>query len=159
MIMLTLYCILLSYSSLPIGHRVSDTIVQVNVPEITAQPGKSAEIKVFISVKKGYHIQANQVTDEFIIPTTMEIETQEIIVTEKQIFPPSRKFKLPGASDPLLVYEGDFVITIPIKVHEVKNGRYDLPAKLSYQACDERMCYAPKTIVFSVGIVITSKMA
>ena len=152
--MLTLSLILLSLFST--CNALGDTIVQVNVPDVTVQAGKRAEIRVFVSVKKGYHIQANHVNDEFIRPTTMEIKAQEIVITEKQTFPQSKKFRLPGMSNPLLVYEGDFVITVPIKALEVKNGEYALSAKLSYQACDERMCYAPKTILFSVGIVITS---
>jgi|SRR6516225_812657 hypothetical protein len=150
--------ILLSYFLLGNEQEAGDTIVQVNVPEVTVQAGKGADIKVFVSVKKGYHIQANDVKDEFIIPTTLEMETQNIIVTEKEIFPHSSRFKLQGTSDPLLVYEGDFLITIPIKARDVKNGKYFLTAKLNYQACDERICYAPRTIVFSVDIVITSKV-
>ena len=151
--------IFLSFFSPCNDHGIGDTIVKVNVGEVTVQAGKRAEIAVSVSVKKGYHIQANHVKDEFIIPTTIEMETQEIVVTEKQIFPQTKEFKLAGTTDPLLVYEGDFVITIRIKATEVKDGKYVLPAKLRYQACDERMCYAPKTIDFSIRVVIGSKVA
>jgi hypothetical protein len=141
------------------GQGISDAIVHVNVPEVRVQAGKRTEISVFVSVRKGYHIQANQVTDELIIPTTMEMEAQDIVVAEKQIFPSAKRFKLSGSTDPLLVYDGDFVITIPITASEVKNGKYVIPAKLHYQACDEKMCYAPQTVVFSVDVLITSKVA
>ena len=49
-----------------------------------------------IEIKKGYHIQANKVNDELLVPTTIEINEDKNITTGRQEFPPSKKFKLEG---------------------------------------------------------------
>lgn len=137
------------------SQTINDSIVQVTVPEVIAHAGKRAVINVYVSVKKGYHIQANKVNDEFIIPTTVEIGTHEMITTGKQLFPAGRKFKLEGTSDYLLVYDGVFKITIPFKVHEkIKKGKYLLDSKLHYQACDAKICFFPKTVGFSIAVKV-----
>ena len=141
---------------LPCKEQASvDSIVKVNAPEVPAYAGKSGEIHIYVTIKKGYHIQANKVNDDFIIPTTFEINTGEIITTGKQSFPSGKKFRLEGTSDYLLVYDGVFKITIPFKTFEkIKKGKYTLDAKLHYQACDNKTCYSPKTVVFSVAVKV-----
>ena len=136
-------------------QAVADNIVQVTVPEVIVHAGKTATINMYVSIKKGYHIQANKVIDGFIVPTTIEIENHEIITTGEYVFPICKKFKLEGTSDYLLVYDGSFKITIPFKTDErVQKGKYDLEAKLHYQACDAKTCFFPKTVAFSVSIKV-----
>jgi hypothetical protein len=141
---------------LPCKEKASvDSIVKVNAPEVTAYAGKSGEIHIYVTIKKGYHIQANKVNDDFIIPTTFEINTGEIITTGKQSFPSGKKFRLEGTSDYLRVYDGVFKITIPFKTFEkIQKGKYTLDAKLHYQACDNKTCYSPKTVVFSIAVKV-----
>jgi hypothetical protein len=134
---------------------IKDSIVHLTVPEVTIQAGKEGLINAHVSVKNGYHIQANKVNDEFIIPTTLDIDTGEIITTGKIVFPKSKKFKLEGTSDYLLVYDGDFKIVIHFKASEkVQKEKYKLEAKLHYQACDHRTCFFPKTIIFPIVIKV-----
>jgi len=133
----------------------TDSVVRVTVPEVKVQAGKIAKINVHVSVEKGYHIQANKVNDEFIIPTTLEINTQESIITGEKAFPEGKRFKLEGTSDYLLVYDGNFKITIPFKTDKkIQKGRYKLEGKLHYQACDAKTCFFPKTVAFSVAIKV-----
>ena len=141
---------------LPCKEQASvDSIVKVNAPEVTAYAGKSGEIHIYVTIKKGYHIQANKVNDDFIIPTTFEINTGEIITTGKQSFPSGKKFRLEGTSNYLRVYDGVFKITMPFKTFEkIQKGKYTLDAKLHYQACDNKTCYSPKTVVFSITVKV-----
>jgi hypothetical protein len=138
------------------GYRVdTGEVVKITVPEIIVQAGKSAKIIVHVSVEKGYHIQANKVNDELLIPTTLEIDQQETIVTGQQIFPAGKKFKLEGTSDYLLVYDGNLKITIPFKTDKkIQKGEYRIKGKLRYQACDNKTCFFPKAILFFVPIKI-----
>ncbi|HEV8505046.1 MAG TPA: protein-disulfide reductase DsbD domain-containing protein [Chitinophagaceae bacterium] len=133
----------------------SDTIVKVVAPGVSAHAGKDAVVNVSVLVKKGYHIQAHKVNDEFIIPTSLDIVENNIIITGKQAFPAGKKFKIEGSENYLLVYDGEFKITIPFKVQEeIPKGKYTLQAKLHYQACDDKTCFAPKTINFDIGVQV-----
>lgn len=134
-------------------EKSTDDIVTLNVPEIIVSPGKNGVIQVNVTVKKGYHIQANKVQDEFIIPTTLEITASDIIATDNQLFPAAKKFRLEGTKDHLLVYDGNFKIKVPFRTKEkLEKGEYKLGATLHYQACDNKTCFFPKGIDFTISL-------
>jgi len=138
-----------------LNRSISEQIVKITVPDIAVYAGKSSLIILDVEVKEGYHIQANKVNEEFLIPTTVEVVTDEDIEQGKQLFPVAKKFKLEGTNNFLDVYDGKFQITIPFKTQlGVKKGTYDLQAKFRYQACDFKSCLFPKTIEFIIPLTI-----
>ncbi len=133
----------------------SSDIVQIHVPTVTVYAGKSSMISIEVEVKQEYHIQANKVKDKFLIPTTVQVTSDEKIIMEKQIFPATKKFKLEGTDDFLDVHDGTFKISIPFKVKKgMQKGKYTLPAKLQYHACDSKTCLSPKIIDFVIQIEV-----
>jgi hypothetical protein len=143
--------------SLLIGNKqwVSADVLKITVPEVVVSAGNSSVIKMKIEIKKGYHIQANKVNDELLIPTTLEITEDKNITTGTQEFPPAKKFKLEGTDNFLDVYDGAFEIRISFKtMKKIPKGEYILNAKLHYQACDNRTCLFPKNIGVSIYIKI-----
>lgn len=132
-----------------------DLVVKVTAPEVKVDAGKSAVIHIMIAVKEGYHIQANKVRDEFLIPTTLEINSDKKIITRKAVFPPAKKYKLEGTEEFLKVFDGNFEISIPFKTQKnIERGKYMLHAKLHYQACDSRSCLFPKIIDFNIPLQV-----
>jgi DsbC/DsbD-like thiol-disulfide interchange protein len=130
-------------------------IVKIMVPEIVAHTGKSTVLKMKVEIKKGYHIQANKVNDDFLITTKLEITEYKNIITGIQQFPPPKKFKLDDPDILLDVYDGVFAIRIPVTVEkEISKGKHILKANLQYQACDNKTCLFPKTIAFSFTIKV-----
>lgn len=130
-------------------------IVKITVPEIVVHAGKSTVLKIKIEVKKGYHIQANKVNDDFLIPTNLEINDYNNIITGMPQFPSPKKFKLEGSDILLDVYDGVFEIKIPTTVEkEIPKGKHILKASLQYQACDNKSCLFPKTIEFSFTLKV-----
>lgn len=130
-------------------------IVKITVPEIVAHAGESTVLKMKIEIKKGYHIQANKVNDDFLIPTNLEIIEYKNIITGMQQFPPPKKFKLEDLDILLDVYDGVFEIRIPTTVEkEIPKGKHILKANLQYQACDNKTCLFPKTIAFFFTIKV-----
>ena len=150
--MMRLLIIFLLSSIMALG-QVSEELVKVNVPNVTVQAGKQSVISVSVEVKSGYHIQANAVKDEFIIPTTLEINGGKEFIIQKQIFPPAKKFKLEGADQYLDVYDGRFEIqTFFIAQKKTQKNVHHLNGKLNYQACDSVRCLFPRTIEFSIEV-------
>jgi uncharacterized protein len=130
-------------------------ILKISVPEIVVSAGKSAVIKIQVEIKKGYHIQANKVNDELLIPATVKIDEVKNIITGRQKFPGAKKFKLEGTDDFLDVYDGVFEIRVPFKtIEKIPKGRYILNGKLHYQACDNKTCQFPKSLEFSIPIKV-----
>ena len=136
----------------------SSDIVTINIKESIVYTGEGNWVEIGVNVKEGYHINANTVSDEFLIPTTLEIKSNEFLIVRDQEFPPARQFKLEGTDNFLSVYDGKFLIKLfVIPVKNVAEGKYILKARLQYQACDSRTCFFPRDIDFSIHVEVRSK--
>jgi len=143
-------------SSFAVSEQIrANEIVKVNVPKVIVQAGKSSVINITVEVKNGYHIQANKVNNEFIIPTTLEINDDKEIILKKQVFPSAKKFKLEGTDEHLDVYDERFAISIFFRTRkEIQRGIRQLNGKLNYQACDSVRCLFPRVIDFSIDVEV-----
>lgn len=149
--------LILSFAYLLAGkiQPTSPAIVTVNVTESIVYVGISPMITIWVEVKKGYHIQANRVNDESLIPTTLEVNDDKNITISKQEFPLSKKFKLEGTETFLDVYDGKFLIKLFLSpVAKTRTGKFVLDAKLRYQACDSKSCLFPRIIDFSIPVEV-----
>ncbi|MEX2232423.1 MAG: hypothetical protein WD824_09700 [Cyclobacteriaceae bacterium] len=143
-------------SSFTAGSQINaDEIVKVNSPGVIVKAGNHSMINVAIEVKNGYHIQANKVDNEFIIPTTLEMSYGKDIIVKKQVFPSAKKFRLEGTNEYLDVYDGRFEIGIFFRTQkEIQKGIHRLDGKLNFQACDSIRCLSPRGIEFSMEIEV-----
>ncbi len=126
---------------------------------VTASPSKkdffvSENIKVNIKaeIQSGFHINANKISDPDLIPTMMEIESGDLKVS-KISWPAAQKFKFSFSETELEVYEGS--INIPVILKAAKNtkpGKYEIKGSFHYQACNDRACFSPKDVPFSVTV-------
>ena len=142
-------------NSFIVSGQINEDLVKVNVPKVIVQAGKGSVISISVEVKNGYHIQAHEVTDEFIKPTTLEVDGGKEFIIEKQVFPPAKKFKLEGTDQYLDVYDGRFEIqTFFIARKKIQKNVMHLNGKLNYQACDSVRCLFPRTIEFSIDVEV-----
>ena len=149
--------LIISFARLLAGNiqLTSPAIVTVIVTESNVYDGISTMIPIRVEVKEGYHIQANRVDDESLIPTTLEVNDDKNIIIGRQEFPLSKKFQLEGTDTFLNVYDGEFQIKLFLRaVAKMQTGKYALKAKLRYQACDSRSCLFPKVIDFSIPLEV-----
>jgi uncharacterized protein len=150
-----LLIILLIHSSIEKNLFTPLILVKIMPRQVTVQAGRNGVIRILVKVKKGYHIQANKVSDEFMIPTTLEIDPEKDIITGQQVFPPGKKFKLEGSETLAEVYDGTFEVRMPFTTTEkTKKGRRQLNAKLHYQGCDFKQCYFPSRVDFAIPIEV-----
>jgi len=137
------------------NRRATDSIVQINLPEVHIHAGEMGVVNLSVTVKEGYHVQAHVVYDEFLIPTTIEVPDSEIISVVGTRFPPGKKFRLEGASDYLYVYDGDFTVTISfVTKKKIQRKKYSLHGNLHYQACDMKTCLRPRSTDFVIQLTI-----
>ena len=122
---------------------------------LTVSKGQTAELTVRAQIKKGFHIQANPAADEFLIPTTLTIETIKGIIPEEPIYPPGIAYRLKGIEEDLLTYEDEVMIKLPVKVLDsAPTGNASLTGKLKYQPCDDRSCFFPRSVPVVIPIEI-----
>ncbi len=120
---------------------------------------ENIRVNLKADIQSGYHINANNVSDPDLIPTTLEVDAGSL-KAGKISWPGSHKFKFSFSETELDVYEGSITIGINLKASkDIKPGKYDVTGKLNYQACNDRACFAPKDVPFSVTVTIKEDTA
>lgn len=114
------------------------------------------EAQLDFKIQSGWHINANKIEDEFLIPTEIKIENSNIKI-EEIIYPEGEKITLGFSKNPLIVYSENFEIKVRGKIEkEIEN----LEGKISFQGCNDEMCIPPQELSFSIkfekGEVISS---
>lgn len=112
------------------------------------------KITVSITVPDKWHVNANEVTDEFLKPSSIEVKAEGIEFGDAVWPAPIREYN-EALELEILTFRGTFTVEIPVK-GVAKNGDgseagYDslgTEVTFHYQACDNSICLAPasKTI-------------
>lgn len=109
-----------------------------------------------ISIKEHFHINSYKVEDPTLIKTTVSVNSDKFKL-DNLFFPADKKLKFEFSENEINVYKGDIIVGLSLlPISKVENGKYELSVGLNYQACDDKVCYAPKSISQKVNIEINS---
>ena len=115
--------------------------------------GEPQMVELRFRVEDGFHINSHTPKDELLIPTAIRFNTGSVVKVVDAAYPKGSTFRLPvGDGETLDVYQGEF--RVEVKVVAPK-GSSTLVGVLKYQACDNAVCYPPKTL--SVVVAVTGK--
>ncbi len=110
-----------------------------------------------IYVKEKYHINSYEVSDPTLIQTSLSSASDNFTIS-KIYFPKDELLKFEFSATQLRVYEHEIIVGVLLKPKEgLADGNYSVPLNISYQACDDKVCYSPKTWKDSVQVTIDSK--
>jgi hypothetical protein len=117
-------------------------------PVETIMRGKATTVTLHFQVERGYHVNSNKPTAEYLIPTALKLEPPTDIMIGKVTYPPGEEMSFAFApDDKLSVYSGGFDIAVAIRpLVGVMATKYSVRGNLKYQACDKAACYPPKQL-------------
>ncbi len=117
----------------------------VTAPEaVVAEPGSRREARFEVTVRDGFHVQANPASERFLVPLRLELPGNGAVEVDEAVYPAGRPHRLRGASRDLSVYGGSFALTVPLVVGaSAVAGEVRLVGSLQYQACSDRVCLRP----------------
>ncbi len=119
------------------------------------RPGSSVRAAIQVRLPEGLHVNSNKPRDPLLIPVVLTIEPPPGISVTEIVYPEATDLVQQGADQPLAVFERQFVIGIQLAIaDDVETGEIVVPARLRYQACDERVCYVPATASTSWTLLI-----
>jgi thiol:disulfide interchange protein DsbD len=124
--------------------------------ESDAVPGAPVRAAVQVRIPDRFHVQSDAPRDPTLIPTVLTIDAPAGVKVAEIVFPMATEFVQIGQAQPLLVFEHEFTIGVQFDVADtVPAGRTEVPARLRYQACDDRLCYPPVTtdILWTLTVV------
>lgn len=119
-----------------------------------AKIGSMVEVPVPLSLQEGYHVNSNRPSDEYLIPLKLTWSKGALEPAEV-VYPKPILYKIQSEPKPLSVYSGSFALTARFSVPaDAVTGPVGMKGKLRYQACNDRMCLAPKDLDVNVQLDI-----
>ena len=128
------------------------------------QAGTTVRAAIRVSLPDGLHTNANKPRDPLLIPIVLTVDPPTGVSVEEIVYPEPTDLAQQGIEELLAVYEQEFLIGVVLTTaSDVPLGALVVPASLRYQACDERVCYAPTTVssdwtleIVSAGEAVTA---
>jgi len=107
-------------------------------------PGSSVRAAVQVRLPAALHVQSNAPRDPSFIPTVLSFEPPPGIRVTEVVYPEPTDLRQEGLDQPLAVFDHEFAIGVQFAVEAAAApGDVVVPGRLQYQACDDKMCYAP----------------
>jgi DsbC/DsbD-like thiol-disulfide interchange protein len=133
----------------------SESVVQFASEAVQIPSGGSFEATVHVSVKNGYHVNANPPTFPYLKATELELNPSGGISVSFIKYPNAKLKKFPFADQPVAIYEGDTELKILLKAAPTAaKGSSNLAGKLKVQACDDQVCYPPGEIAIAIPVTL-----
>ncbi len=125
-----------------------------------APRGRTFEIGVALKVRDGFHVNAHEVSEEYLIPTEVSAELPAGFHILGVTYPKGTLRKFDFSEKKLNVYEG--TVLVRMKVETLANaplGHQSLPLKLRYQACSTEACYPPVNLPVAAELQVAERGA
>ena len=135
----------------------SDPVVKVKgiPPEKAVEAGTVSVLTLEVTVEKPYHINSNHPLEEFLIPTSLEFESEPGVEFGDISFPDAEVKEFPFAESPMSVYEGTIKIGVAVTPDKSLTGKdVVLKGSLKYQACNDEICLPPALREFTVEFTV-----
>jgi hypothetical protein len=136
---------------LTVLSSMSDTVVA---------PGKKVSLAFEVTPKRNMHVYAPGKHDYQVI--AVKVDPQPWLKVEPTAYPPSEIYHFKELDEKVETYGKPFKLvqelTVPNTAAAKKAlaaGPLKVSARLEYQACDDKVCYAPQRI--PVSFTVTSK--
>jgi thioredoxin:protein disulfide reductase len=111
-----------------------------------AQAGRIVRAAVVLEIPPGFHVNANRLTNKFLIPTEVKLDAPRGLRISPVIYPRAVVRHLGFSKEPVQLYEGRaimrFNITVPANF---QRGDTQLRAHVHFQSCNNEVCYPPTT--------------
>jgi DsbC/DsbD-like thiol-disulfide interchange protein len=125
--------------------------------------GMSFQVAVVLKIRNGFHVNAREVTEDYLIPTDLRAEVPAGFKLGTVTYPKGTLQTFTFSKNKKLnVYSGSVTILLPLTVLATAPlGPQHLPMKLRYQACSTEICLPPvtKEVEATLNVVANSAAA
>jgi Disulphide bond corrector protein DsbC len=132
------------------GQNVSAKDVVAPAAFVSYDPvgrGMTLQVAVVLKIRPGFHVNAHEVTEEYLIPTEIHADVPAGFKAGNVIYPKGTLESFAFAKDKKLnVYTDTVTVKLPLTVlPDAPLGAQHLAMKLNYQACSQEICLPPVT--------------
>jgi DsbC/DsbD-like thiol-disulfide interchange protein len=125
--------------------------------------GQSAALSIRITPNPGIHVYAPGNKDY--IPVAITLAPATGLALQQPAFPKAEDFFFGPLAETVKAYSKSFLVTVPVRAesslrrHAATGGVADIPVSgtVSYQACDEKVCFPPQSASFEGRVPVRIK--
>jgi hypothetical protein len=143
------------FSAVALVAQMAPVVTIAPQPTVKAKRGAPATVTLKVSLPAGFHMNSNTPTDPNLIPLTLKWTAGPLaggVITYPK---PEMETYAFTAGKPISVVTGAFDVTTKFQVPATTAaGPAAQTGTLKYQACNDRMCFPPKTIPVNVTVSV-----
>jgi Disulphide bond corrector protein DsbC len=129
-------------SKLPKASEVVKPVVFAPVNPVARE--SVFTVSVSVEIRKEFHIQANKVLEDYLIPTTVEAHLPAGWKLLDTSYPRAKLVRFPFNPKEMAVYEGKIELKLKLQAAaSAPLGKLKLPLTLRFQACNDAACLPP----------------
>ena len=117
---------------------------------VSLQPvprGRAFEIAVVAKVTPGFHVNAHEPSEEYLIPTKITADLPAGISVVETDYPRGVMRAFRFSKTPLRVYESSFTVRMKLRAgNAAAMGRQKINMVIGYQACNQDSCLPPTKV-------------
>ncbi len=152
----TLFSFLILITNLKIyGQNISPKdVVGIKVKiDSPLNKNNTVSIDIILSIKDGWHINANKPLDDYLTPTVVSIkDTANIRIVDEE-YPAPSFVKLKFSQTQLALYENEAIVKLKLKINKsFKKSKLKLKGEVQYQPCNDQTCLFPVSKPFSLDL-------
>lgn len=122
-----------------------------------AVPGREVIAVISFTIDEGYHTHSSKPSDPNFIATALSVAATKGVTAGSPVYPKGKSQQVEGLDKPLSLYEGQFTVSVPLKLEAGVSLPLTVPATLRYQACQGAQCYPPKSLKVDLTIPAPAK--
>jgi len=133
----------------PDGNALLDAknIVAVKSAPVELRAKSNGEAVVTLTIQPTWHINANPPSPDYMIATKLEVRGMAGVTSGTVVYPAAMPLKVEFDENPMMVYSGTATLKLPLRAAiDARNGTHSLAGKLTFQACNDKVCMPPETI-------------
>lgn len=111
---------------------------------VTVAAGGKGRVSLKVKLPQDVHVQSDKPDDPGLIATVLTITPVPGVSVDRIVYPAAAPFQQAGRAKPLAVFGPELVIDVQLSIApDITAAALKIPAQLRYQACNERVCFAP----------------
>ncbi len=118
-------------------------------------PGGEFDIAIVLDIEEELHINSHTPSGEFFIPTVVTLDSLSGLEFNTPVYPPHELKAFSFSDERIAVYEGKVVIVTHVATaSSLETGKLTVKGQVSYQGCNDTMCFAPGEEDFTVEVEV-----
>jgi hypothetical protein len=141
----TLVLCLALFAQVPSGRDVVKPEIYASLDP--AGRGSSFQIAVVMKIRPGFHVNAREKSEEYLIATDLKAELPAGFSGGEVSYPKGKLVDFSFSKKPLNVYQDTVILRMPVTaLANAPLGEQHIALKLRYQACSSELCLPPATL-------------